>query len=141
MGGAVKFQHRLRSPTSHAGQIGDTPRGTHDSHGLRTTRSPISTPSASGPSATTSATTSCPSTCGNDWKSYIGLSRFISPKSMNTCLASDPQIPVRRGFVITQSGRRKRGSGTSTRSISVCERPTSNALSVSGDLVSGGWMP
>ena len=42
IGGAVKFQHRLSSPASHAGQIGDTPRGTHDSHGFSTTRSPIS---------------------------------------------------------------------------------------------------
>src|SRR5438128_3024055 len=61
-GGVWKLQQRLRSPASHAGQIGDTPRGTHDSHGLSTTRSPSATPSASGPSATTSVTTSWPST-------------------------------------------------------------------------------
>ncbi len=113
-GGVWKFQQRLRSPTSHAGQIGDTPRGTHDSHGLSTTRSPISTPSASGPSATTSVTTSWPSTCGIDENSRIGLSPPPSPQSMKTCLASEPQIPVSRGAVITQSGRRNPGSGIST---------------------------
>src|SRR6478752_5056268 len=34
-------QHKLKSPTSHAGQIGDTPRGAQESQGLSTTRSPI----------------------------------------------------------------------------------------------------
>ena len=141
IGGAVKFQHRLSSPASHAGQIGDTPRGTHDSHGFNTTRSPISTPSASGPSATTSATTSCPSTCGIDEKSRMGLSMFISPKSMNTCLESDPQTPVSSGFVITQSGRRKSGSGISTRSIGVRASAATSGLSVSGCGTRGGWIP
>ncbi len=57
-----KLQHRLRSPASHAGQIGSMPRGRHDSHGFSTTRWPTSKPSASGPSSTTSATTSWPIT-------------------------------------------------------------------------------
>ena len=120
MGGSRKLQHRLRSPAAQAGHTGDTPRGSHESHGLSTTRSPTSKPSASGPSATTSATTSCPSTCGNDVKSTIGLSRPTSPQSMNTCFASEPQMPVSSGRVTTQSGSRNPGSSRSTRSIGAC---------------------
>ena len=97
MGGVWKFQQRLRSPAAHAGQIGETPRGTHDNQGFSTTRSPTATPSAAGPSATTSATTSWPGTWGIDEKSRIGLSAPPSPQSMNTCLASEPQMPVSSG--------------------------------------------
>ena len=55
------------------GHIGSTPRGPHDSHGLSTTRSPTSRPSASGPSATTSATTSWPSTWGSEKNAPHGV--------------------------------------------------------------------
>ena len=65
--------HWLRSPASHAGQTGDTPRVTHVSHGLRATRSPGSSPSASGPTATTSAITSWPITWGIETKFFIGF--------------------------------------------------------------------
>ena len=65
--------HWLRSPASHAGQTGDTPRVTHVSHGLRATRSPGSSPSASGPTATTSAITSWPMTWGIETKFFIGF--------------------------------------------------------------------
>ena len=71
----------------------------------------------------------------------MGLSMFISPKSMNTCLESDPQTPVSSGFVITQSGRRNPGSGISTRSIGVRASAATSGLSVSGCGTRGGWIP
>ena len=37
IGPTPKFQHSEKSPTSHAGQTGVTPRGPHDSHGFSTT--------------------------------------------------------------------------------------------------------
>src|SRR5262249_31292033 len=142
IGPTPKLQHRLRSPASHAGQIGSTPRGRHESQGFSTTRSPTSRPSASGPSATTSATTSCPSTCGSEKNPFIGLSGVATfTQSMNTCLASDPQMPVRRGRVTTQSGRRKPGSGRSSRRIGVCARPRSRWLSSSGSGCGSGATP
>ena len=51
---------------------------------------------------------------------------------MNTCFESEPQMPVSRGRVTTQSGRRKPGSSRSTSRIGVWARPTSKWLSVSG---------
>ena len=129
----AKFQQRLRSPATHEGHHGSIPRGPHDSHGLSTTRSPTSRPSASGPIATTSATTSWPSTCGMEKKLFIGLSRpMSSPQSMNTCLASEPQMPVIRGLVTTQSGPRNGGSSMSTSLIGVWASPRNSALSSSG---------
>ena len=51
----------------------------------------------------------------------MGLSgERTSPQSMNTCFESEPQMPVRRGFVTTQSGSSGRGSSMSTRRIGVC---------------------
>src|SRR5215207_6197848 len=142
IGPTPKLQHKLRSPASHAGQIGSTPRGRHDSHGFSTTRSPTSRPSASGPSATTSATTSCPSTCGSEKKPFIGLSGVATfTQSMNTCLASEPQMPVSRGRVTTQSGRRNSGSGRSTRRIGVSANPRSRWLSSSGSGCGSGATP
>ncbi len=79
------------------------PRGPHDSHGLSTTRCPISSPRAAGPSATTSATTSWPITWGNEQNAAIALSVSPSPKSSRICLESEPQMPVSRGRVTTQS--------------------------------------
>ena len=79
------------------------PRGPHDSHGLSTTRCPTSSPRALGPSATTSATTSWPMTWGNEQNAAMALSTSSSPKSIRICLESDPQMPVSRGRVITQS--------------------------------------
>ena len=108
----VKLQHRLSLPATHAGHGGSTPRGAQVSHGLRTTRSPISTPSARGPTSTTSATTSCPGTWGSDEKADMGLSMSPSPKSPMTSLASDPQMPDRTGLVTTQSGPTMRASST-----------------------------
>src|SRR4051794_35533280 len=113
IGGASNEAHSEKSPRSQAGHTGDTPRGTHDSQGLSTTRSPTSSPTASGPNSTTSATTSCPSTCGSEKKPFIGLSgeRDSSPKSRKICFESEPQIPVSRGLVTTQSESSGRASG------------------------------
>ncbi|HET6953805.1 MAG TPA: hypothetical protein VFI47_25805 [Acidimicrobiales bacterium] len=128
IGPVVKLQHRLRSPASQAGQTGDTPRGAHDSQGLRTTRWPTSKPLASGPNSTTSATTSWPGTWGNEHRPLSALS--LSPsKSPRTCLASEPQIPVSRGRTTSQSGRRGRASGTSRRAHGVVARLRSRRLS------------
>lgn len=78
---------------------------------------------APGPTATTSATTSWPITWGEDTKFLIGFSRNRGSarsgsaklaSSKKTTLDSEPQMPVSRGSVTTQSGRRKPGSGSST---------------------------
>ena len=118
----VKFQHRLKSPASQAGQIGSIPRGRHDSHGFSTTRWPTSKPEASGPSSTTSATTSWPMTWGNEQKPLMALSLSPSPKSSRICLESDPQMPVSRGRVTSQSGRSGRASGMSRSATGVMAR-------------------
>ena len=48
MSPVVKLQHRLRSPAAQAGHSGSMPRGAQDSHGLSTTRCPISNPDRLG---------------------------------------------------------------------------------------------
>ena len=54
----VKLQQRLRSPAWQGGHIGSIPRGAQVSQGFSTTRWPMSSPFARGPSSTTSLTTS-----------------------------------------------------------------------------------
>src|SRR6266516_6962272 len=54
---------------------------------------------------------------------------------MNTCLASEPQIPVSRGRVTTQSGAGGDGSSTSTSFIGVVARARRRWLSGPGS----GW--
>ena len=66
IGPRSKLQHRLRSPSWHAGHGGSIPRGPHESHGFRTTRWPTSRVVTAGPTSTTSATTSCPGTVGRE---------------------------------------------------------------------------
>ena len=109
----VNDQHRLTSPTWQGGHRGVMPRGAQLSHGLSSTRCPTSTPSASGPRATTSATTSWPGTWGSEEKAAIGLSMSPSWKSPSTSLASEPHTPERRGRVTTQSAWMGRASSTS----------------------------
>ena len=60
---------------------------------------------------------------------------------MNTCLASEPQMPVRRGLVTTQSGSKNPGSSMSTSRIGVCARLRSRWLSVSGTGCGSGLTP
>jgi len=143
MGPVVKLQHRLRSPATHAGQIGSTPRVTHVSHGLRTTRWPTSTPStpsASGPRASTRPTTSCPRTCGNEHRPLSALS--VSPsKSRSTCLASDPQMPVSVGRTTTQSGRSGVASGISRRAQGVDARFWASRVAPAGGVHGSGVVP
>ena len=110
------------------------PRGPQDSHGLSTTRCPTSSPRAFGPSATTSATTSWPMTCGKEQKAAIALSASSSPKSIRICLESDPQMPVSRGRVITQSSCSSCGSGTSRSAVGVRARFCGQRVGVIGDL-------
>src|ERR1700693_1937193 len=81
------------------------PRGAHDSHGFSTTRWPTSRPGTPGPTSATSATTSWPRMVGNVNRFAKGLSALASPKSMKTCLASDPQIPVILVLAMTHPGR------------------------------------
>ena len=72
----------------------------------------------------------------------MGLSgERTSPQSMNTCLESEPQIPVSRGRVTTQSGRKKPGSSMSTSFIGVCARLRRRRLSVSGTGTDSGFTP
>src|SRR5215470_9040739 len=79
------------------------PRGPHDSHGLSTTRSPVS---ARRP------TTSWPSTCGNDTSAVSGLSR--APFS-NICFTSEPHNPEN---VVSTRIQSCAGSGSSSMSSS-----------------------
>ena len=85
------------------------PRGPHESHGFSTTRCPTSRPRAPSPSSVTSATTSWPRMVGKVNRLPSGLSELSSPKSMKTCLASDPQIPVIRVLAITHCRPRRMG--------------------------------
>ncbi len=72
----------------------------------------------------------------------MGLSgERTSPQSMNTCFESEPQMPVRRGRVTTQSGKKNPGSSISTSFIGVCARLRSNRLSVSGTVTGSGFTP
>src|SRR5581483_11948555 len=122
-----KFQHKLRSPASHAGHTGEMPRGAHDSHGLSTTRWPTCRRVTSVPTADTSPMTSWPSTCGNEMSAVIALSvGSPSPKSMRICLVSDPQMPVMRVRTTAQSGANGCRSSTSSRASG---RPPSSSAS------------
>ena len=78
------------------------PRGTHDSHGLSTTRSPVSI---------RRPTTSCPSTCGNDTSAVSGLAR--DPFS-RICFTSEPHSPEKVVRTRTQSAAGSGSSGTSS---------------------------
>ncbi len=117
------------------------PRGAQDSHGLSTTRCPTANPRARGPSATTSATTSWPMTCGNEQKADMALSASPSPKSIRICLASDPQMPVSRGRVSTQSSCGSTGSGTSRSPVGVRARFWTSGLASSGTATGSGATP
>ncbi len=117
------------------------PRGAHDNHGLSTTRCPTSSPGTPGPTSATLATTSCPRMVGKVNRLARGLSVLASPKSMNTCLASDPQMPVMRVLAMTHPGRVGRGSSRSTSFIGVRLRPTSNGFEASGASHSSGRIP
>jgi len=117
------------------------PLGPHDSHGLSTTRWPGCRPPAPGPSSATSATTSWPSTVGKVNRLDRGLSVLPSPKSMNTCLASDPQMPVMRVLAVTHPGRVGRGSSRSVSFMGVRPRPTSSGLDSSGTAHGSGRTP
>ena len=108
------------------------PRGAHDNQGLSTTRWPTSRPGTPGPTSATSATTSWPRMVGKVNRFASGLSVLPSPKSMKTCLASEPQIPVIRVLAMTHPGRAGRGSSRSTSFIGVRARPTSRGLESSG---------
>ncbi len=115
-GAPVKFQHRLRSPISQAGHNGLMPRGAHESQGLSTTRSPTARPVAYRAQL---------HHVGHHLVAEhlrerrevdhrvmgIDESPMVLPQSMNTCLASEPQMPVRRGLISTQSGRGSLGLG------------------------------
>src|ERR1700680_3359448 len=61
-----------------------------------------------------------------------GLSVLPSPKSMKTCLASDPQIPVIRVLAMTHPGGTGRGWSRPTSFMGVRARPKSNGLESSG---------
>ena len=117
------------------------PRGRHDSQGLSTTRWPTSKPLASGPSSTTSATTSWPMTCGNEQKPLMALSLSPSPKSNRICLESDPQMPVSRGRVTSQSGRSGRASGMSRSATGVLARFWTSWLAPSGGVHASACVP
>jgi hypothetical protein len=67
-GPSAKCQQMLRSPSRQDPHGGSIPLGPQESHGLRTTRWPISNPSAASPSSLTSATTSWPITTGKEKK-------------------------------------------------------------------------
>jgi len=83
-----------------------------------------------------------PEHCGSEKKPFMGLSGVATfTQSMNTCLASDPQIAGEPGAVTTQSGRRNSGSGRSTRRIGVCARPRSRWLSSAGSGCGSGATP
>src|SRR6516225_7174355 len=96
-----KLRHHGYRPSRQAPHGGSTPRGTQDSHGLRTTRSPVS---ARRP------TTSWPSTCGKDTSAVSGLSR--EPFS-RICFTSEPHRPEKVVSTRTQSCA---GSGSSSTS-------------------------
>src|SRR5207248_8370895 len=61
----------------------------------------------------------------------MALSIASSAFSMNTCLESEPQIPVSRDRSTTQSGPMGLGSSSSTRSMGVPARPFRRAFSPS----------
>ena len=79
------------------------PRGPHDSHGLSTTRAPLSS---------LRPTTSCPSTCGNDTSAVSGLS--LDPFS-RICFTSEPHSPENVVRTRTQPAAGSGGSATSSR--------------------------
>ena len=78
---------------------------------------------------------------GNVNRFASGLSVLASPKSMNTCLASDPQIPVIRVLAMTHPGRAGRGSSRSTSFMGVRAKPTRSGLDSSGASHLSGRMP
>ena len=71
-------------------------------------------------------------TCGKEQKAAIALSTSPSPKSIRICLESDPQMPVSRGRVITQSWCNGCGSGTSRSAVGVRARFSVSRLCVIG---------
>src|SRR5579872_5747308 len=97
-----KLRHQVSRPAAQAGHGGSMPRGTQDSQGFSTTRSPVS---ARRP------TTSCPSTCGNVTSAVSGLSRDPLSK---ICLTSDPHSPETTVSTRTQSSAGSGGSSTSS---------------------------
>ncbi len=116
------------------------PRGPHESQHCSRTRWPTARSSTAGPTSTTSATTSWPSTCGNEMNAVIEKSDASpSPMSMNTCLVSEPQMPVSRLRSTTQSSPSNVGSGTSCNAIGVvaspCSRRRSRSVPVVGRLL------
>ncbi len=70
----AKFRQIENWPAWHSGQGGVMPRGPHESHGFRTTRSPTRRCFTPGPASTMVPTTSCPRTCGNEMIAVMGLS-------------------------------------------------------------------
>src|SRR5215469_7018469 len=110
---ARKLRHHGYRPSRHASHGGSTPRGTQDSQGLSTTRSPVSS---------RRPTASWPSTCGKDTSAVSGLSR--EPFS-RICFTSEPHRPENVVLTPTQSAP---GSGCSaTSSMRTGARRETNA--------------
>ena len=80
-------------------------------------------------------------TCGKEQKAAIALSASPSPKSIRICLESDPQMPVSRGRVITQSSCSSCGSGTSRSAVGVRARFCVSVLASSGTSKGSGGTP
>lgn len=100
---SVKCRQWGNSPRAHMSQGGSIPRGTQPSHGFSTTRAPVSS---------RWATASWPRMWG---KLISAVSGFDRLPWRNTCLESDPQIPVTAVRHVTQSGPGGSGSGASSR--------------------------
>ncbi|CAG7137744.1 hypothetical protein PICSAR214_01748 [Mycobacterium avium subsp. paratuberculosis] len=80
-------------------------------------------------------------TCGNEQKADMALSASPSPKSIRICLASDPQMPVSRGRVSTQSSCGSTGSGMSRSPVGVRARFWTSGLASSGTATGSGATP
>ena len=117
MSPVVKLQQRLTSPAAQAGQSGLDARVVRSvSQGLSTTRWPTSKPSCLGSELDHLGHHLVAHAPGGRSTARSSRCRWSpSPKSSRICLESEPQIPVSRGRVTSQSGRSGRASGTSRR--------------------------
>ena len=70
-----------------------------------------------------------------------GLSELSSPKSMKTCLDSEPQIPVNRVLAITHCWRDGWGWSSSINFIGVRANPTRSGFDSSGAVHASGLTP
>jgi hypothetical protein len=105
---SVKWAQREGCPAAHAAHGGTIPRGTHESSGFATTRSPATNSVTASPAVSIVPTFSWPITNGNEENGEVAGLAWSA-----TTARSLPQIPPSRVRIRTQSGPGSAGSSTS----------------------------